>query len=160
MISDVRIDDRLIHGQVCGYWIPQNSINKIVIVDDEIVHDKNRKTALRFGCPEKVSLSFHSSLKTAEILKNGGDEGNNVMILCTNPKPILDMIEAGYHFDKITVGNISPHDKSDVHIKGTTYVNQQDISCFKKLVQQGVKIILQMAPKDNAEDLTEYFAKL
>jgi PTS system mannose-specific IIB component len=159
MICDVRIDDRLIHGQVTGYWIPQYSITKVVIVDDDIVHDSMRKNALRFGCPEKVSLSFHSAAKTAEILKKGGDSGSNVMLLCTNPKPILDMVEAGYPIQQVTVGNISPHNDTDVHIKGTTYVNQQDIACLKKLHEKGVKIILQMAPKDSPEDLSEFIEK-
>ena len=35
-ILDTRIDDRLIHGQVCGYWIPQYSLQRIAIVDDDI----------------------------------------------------------------------------------------------------------------------------
>ena len=41
-ILDVRIDDRLIHGQVCGFWIPHYSLERIAIVDDEIVNDEIR----------------------------------------------------------------------------------------------------------------------
>ena len=51
-ILDTRIDDRLIHGQVCGYWIPQYSLQRIAIVDDDIVNDETRKTTLKFGMPE------------------------------------------------------------------------------------------------------------
>ena len=42
-ILDVRIDDRLIHGQVCGFWIPHYSLERIAIVDDEIVNDEIRR---------------------------------------------------------------------------------------------------------------------
>lgn len=38
-IVDVRIDDRLIHGQTCGFWIPQLKVDRVVIIDDEIVQD-------------------------------------------------------------------------------------------------------------------------
>lgn len=41
-ILDTRIDDRLIHGQVCGYWIPQYSLQRIAIVDDDIVNDETK----------------------------------------------------------------------------------------------------------------------
>ena len=48
-IVEVRIDDRLIHGQVCGYWVPHHSVEKIVVIDDKIAKDEMRKTALKFG---------------------------------------------------------------------------------------------------------------
>ena len=48
-ILDTRIDDRLIHGQVCGYWIPQYSLQRIAIVDDDIVNDETRKTTLKYA---------------------------------------------------------------------------------------------------------------
>ena len=159
MIKDVRLDDRLIHGQVCGYWIPANSINKIVIVDDEIIKDKQRKSVLKFGCPANVSLSFHSAAKTAEILNKGGDVGSNVMLLFREPKPIVDMVKAGYKIEKVTVCNLTPKSKEDIQVKGTTYVDQERITAFKELINNGVKVILQTTPKDNPEDLKDFFDK-
>ena len=32
-----RVDDRLIHGEVVSVWSPSLSINRIVIVDDELL---------------------------------------------------------------------------------------------------------------------------
>ena len=81
----VRIDDRLIHGQVCGFWIPHYSLERIAIVDDEIVNDEIRKTALKFGCPEKCKLSIFSTVKAADKFIRKIDEGIRVMILCNSP---------------------------------------------------------------------------
>lgn len=159
MIKDARIDDRLIHGQVCGYWVPQNSIEQIVVVDDEIVKDAIRKRALEFGCPEKVKLSFHSAAKTAEILLRGEPE-KNVMLLFRSPKPVLTMIEAGYAFDRVSVGNISPQGSGDIHIKGTTYIAPEDAEVFKAIIARGTQVILQTIPHDTPEDLSSFFAKL
>lgn len=157
MICDIRIDDRLIHGQVVGCWVPQYSIDKIVVIDDELLTDKDRKVVLRFGCPEKVDLSFHSAGKTAEILLKGKDEGHRVMLLACKPKAILDMVKAGYVVKKITVGNMSPHDTTDIHIKGTTYISREDLSDFKELLNYGVEIIMQFKPSDVPENLKTYF---
>ena len=160
MIKDIRLDDRLIHGQVLCSWIPRNSINKIVVVDDEIVEDKVRKSALKFGCPEKVSLSFHSAAKTAEILNKNGDDGYNVMILCRGPVAVWKMVEAGYKVEKITVGNMSPRGNDDVHIEGTTYASPEEVEAFKNLIKNGTKVYLQCLPKDNPKDLKPFFEKL
>ena len=55
-IVEVRVDDRLIHGQVCGYWIPQFDVQRILIVDNEIVNDENRKVSLKFGTPPRCKF--------------------------------------------------------------------------------------------------------
>jgi len=42
MISNVRIDDRLIHGQVVTMWIPHYKANRVVIVDNKVAKDEVR----------------------------------------------------------------------------------------------------------------------
>lgn len=146
-IVEVRIDDRLIHGQVCGYWIPYYSVEKIVIADDKICHDDMRKTALKFGCPSKVKLSILSSEVAADKLKRNLDKGSRVMILCEGPAPLRKMVELGYHISKITVGNMS-NKPGTTHVKGTVYVSKQDVEDFNYLSEQGVKLVAQMVPNE------------
>ncbi|WP_213951752.1 PTS sugar transporter subunit IIB [Tepidanaerobacter syntrophicus] len=153
-IVDVRIDDRLIHGQVCGYWIPYYNVDKIVIVDDKICNDEMRKTALKFGCPNKVKLSILSTKDAADKLKRGLDKGSNVMILCEGPAPLRKMIELGYSISKVTVGNMS-NKPGTRHIKGTVYISQQDEEDFKFLTEHGVKIIAQMVPTEAPVELEQ-----
>lgn len=158
-IVDVRIDDRLIHGQVCGYWIPHNNVDKIVIVDNKIVNDEIRKSALKLGCPGKVKLSILDALTASDKLKRNLDKGNNVMLLCSGPQPLLEMVEDGYGIDKITVGNMSAKD-GYTHIKKTVYLSPDDVTAFQKLADRGVKLYVQLTPDDTPEDLAEIVKKL
>lgn len=146
-IVEVRIDDRLIHGQVCGFWIPHFSVEKIVIVDDKICNDDMRKTALKFGCPGNVKLSILSAEVAADKLKRNLDKGSRVMILCEGPAPIRKMVELGYSMSKVTVGNMS-NKPGTQHVKGTVYVSKQDNEDFKYLSEQGVTILTQMVPNE------------
>jgi mannose PTS system EIIAB component len=146
-IVEVRIDDRLIHGQVCGYWIPYYNVEKIVIADDKICNDDIRKTALKFGCPGTVKLSILSSEVAADKLKRNLDKGSRVMILCEGPAPLRKMVELGYKISRITVGNMS-NKPGTKHVKGTIYVSDQDKKDFKYLSDQGVKILAQMVPNE------------
>ena len=43
-IVDARIDDRLVHGQVCSFWIPKYNVDRIVVVDDAVAKDDLRKS--------------------------------------------------------------------------------------------------------------------
>ncbi|MEF9962338.1 MAG: PTS sugar transporter subunit IIB [Erysipelotrichaceae bacterium] len=158
-IVDVRIDDRLIHGQVCGYWIPHFQVERIVIVDDEIVKDSVRKTALKFGCPGKVALAILGTESASEKFKRHLDKGSRVMILCEGPKPLLKMVEAGYKIDSITIGNMSSKEDT-IAIKKTLFVSPKDKEMFLKLADAGVKLISQMTPSDAKEDFVEMLKKV
>ena len=138
-IVEVIIDDRLIHGQVCGYWVPHHSVEKIVVIDDKIAKDEMRKTALKFGCPAKVKLSILDALTASDKLKRNLDKGSRVMLLAAGPEPLLKMVEDGYAIKQIT---------------------DADIDNFKRLADHGVKLLVQMVPDDVPEDLAEIVRKL
>lgn len=155
-IVDTRIDDRLIHGQVCSFWIPEHKVDRIVIVDDDIAQDEMRKTALRFGCPPECKLSIFSSEKAAAKFLANIDRGVNVMILCNRPKPILQMARSGYQVEYVTVGNMST--KPDAkQISKTVFVSAEEWNDFNGLVELGVPIFDQMIPTDARNNITELF---
>lgn len=158
-ILDVRIDDRLIHGQVCGFWIPQYSLERIAIVDDKIVNDEVQKTALKFGCPEKCKLSIFDTAKAAEKFKNKIDEGIKVMILCNSPVPVLRMAEKGYTVPYVTVGNMATKPGAK-QLKKTVFISDEEKDAFLKLNELGVKIYSQMVPSESREEISELIKKL
>jgi len=158
-IVEVRIDDRLIHGQVCGFWIPHYNVEKIVIPDDKICNDDVRKTALKFGCPGKVKLSILSSEVAADKLKRNLDKGSRVMILAAGPAPLRKMVDLGYTISKVTVGNMSNRPDTE-HIKGTVYVSKQDKEDFKVLSENNVKLVAQMVPNEDPVELNQLIKDL
>lgn len=154
-IVDLRIDDRLIHGQVVSYWIPYNNVNKILIVDDEIINDKFRQAALKLGTPASVKISFYDAKTCADKLKRNLDKGSNVMLLTNGPKAYVDMYNEGLKFEKITVGNITPEKGADIHIKKTLFLDEKNISYFKQLIDYGVDVVVQIVPDDAPEKLKD-----
>ena len=154
-IVDIRIDDRLIHGQVVGYWLPYNKVTNVLIVDDKIVKDDLRKAALKLGMPNGVKLSFYDPQTCAEKLNRNLDKNKNVMILCNRPEPLVDLYESFFKFDQITVGNISPEKGAKHHLKKTLYLTEEDLLNFKKLIEKGVQVNVQMVPNEKKENIVD-----
>lgn len=159
MICDVRIDDRLIHGQVCGFWIPQYNLERIAIVDDEIVNDQARKTALKFGCPEKCKLSIFNVDSAVDKFNRNIDAGIRVMILVSSPIPLLKMVEKGYKINEITVGNMSTKPNAK-QVRKTIFVSPEEKEAFIKLSEHGVNIISQMVPSEPRENIINDIRKV
>ena len=158
-IVDIRIDDRLIHGQVSNFWIPHLSVQKVLIVDDAIIHDNLRKTALKFGCPPAVSLTILSPQAAAAKLVRHADRGARVLILANSPQQLAALMQAGYAFTEITIGNLSNRPDTRA-IKKTVYVNQEEIRALIYLAEKGVRLYAQMIPGEMKQDFTDTILKL
>lgn len=52
----IRIDDRLIHGQVVTQWIKDTNGNRILIVDDKLVNDRMMMRILKAAAPPGVKV--------------------------------------------------------------------------------------------------------
>lgn len=50
-IEFVRIDDRLVHGQVVTTWLKKYDIEQVIIVNDRISEDKTRQSILKISAP-------------------------------------------------------------------------------------------------------------
>ena len=58
MVKLLRIDDRLIHGQVAYGWTQALGVSVILIVNDDVAHNEMRKVAYNVGKPAGCKLYF------------------------------------------------------------------------------------------------------
>lgn len=69
MISLMRIDDRLIHGQVAFGWSTSLGINVILVVNDEAKNDQMKAMALNLAKPNNVTLYIRGVQESGEIVE-------------------------------------------------------------------------------------------
>ena len=69
-MHNVRIDERLIHGQVATMWTNALRLTRIMVVGDDIVKNDIQKTALKTACPHGVHLSILTAKGAARRKKN------------------------------------------------------------------------------------------
>ena len=73
-IIGVRIDGRLIHGQVANLWATKLNISRIMVVDDEVAGNAIEKSGLKLATPAGVKLSVLPVEKAAQTFTNCGTE--------------------------------------------------------------------------------------
>ena len=100
MIVLVRVDHRLLHGQVVFTWTKSISTDCILIASDAVVKDELRMTALRLSKPNGVKLVMKSIDDSIKALNAGVTDKYNLMILCEMkqenvrfPKHFLSMMK-------------------------------------------------------------------
>ena len=70
MLEHLRVDDRLLHGQVAFSWTKSLGVNLIVIANDEASCDQVAKAAFALAKPAGTSLVVSTVAKTAAFLRS------------------------------------------------------------------------------------------
>ena len=146
-IVHIRIDDRLIHGQVATLWTNELSITRIMVVNNEVAANEVQKTMLRIAAPSNVSTSLISEEKTVTNIKGGKYKGQRVLMIVKDPETIIRLMDSGLDIKKINVGNMSTRENTH-HIKPSVSITPEEEKAFHQLLDRGVEITAIMVPTD------------
>ncbi|MDV6379704.1 PTS sugar transporter subunit IIB [Pediococcus pentosaceus] len=157
-ISAVRIDGRLIHGQVANLWTTKLGVTRIMVIDDKVAASDIEKSGLKLARPAGIDLSVLSEKVAADHIKRGGYDSQKVFIVVKRPQVLLDLVNDGVKLETINVGNMSQTDET-TQTTNSINVVQDDVDAFKALHEKGIKITQQMVPGDQANDFMAILKK-
>ena len=86
MIQLLRVDHRLLHGQVVFSWCGQLNPNCILIANDAAATDDVRKAALRLGKPNNAKLVIKTVDDSIAAINEGKTDKYSLMIVTGNVK--------------------------------------------------------------------------
>ena len=150
----VRIDDRLIHGQVVENWMKFLKINHVIVVNDFVASDRMQKTLFSMAVPDHAKISILTITQAKEAILNGQFEGDKAMLLLVSPQDVLNLINKGVRIKEVNVGGMhySPDKKQ---ILKAISVSKEDIQAFQELDKLGVYLEARMVPNDEKIDIME-----
>lgn len=158
-IVNVRIDERLIHGQVAAIWTNTLNATRIMVIDDLASKDDIQKMALKMACPSSVKLSILSAEKAAARLNEKAYEGDRVFVVCKSPKTLKQVLDFGYEFPVVNVGNMS-NKHGSTQVKRSVCVTAEDVAAFRELTDKGIKFTAQMVPTEDRIDFMPLIKEL
>lgn len=151
-IKLVRIDDRLIHGQIVMAWTKTIAVKRIVVINDKVAVDVIRKMLLETVAPPGIKVSVLSVQEGITKLQDASFEGQDLMILFTNPTDVLAVKSAGVPISTVNIGGMS-FSQGKKQLTKAISVDDADIAAFKKLNLLGCSLQIQVVPNDSVVDL-------
>lgn len=150
-ISLIRIDDRLIHGQVTTAWLRLYPADIIVIANDRISNDPTFKMIFSVAQVPGKEILLLSIKDTAEYLQGAG-AALKTFIITPSPADVVALMDAGLSVSKINVGGLQmrPGAKG---IAKVVFALEPEIAAFNELANRGVDMEVQMVPTDRVARL-------
>lgn len=148
----VRIDDRLIHGQVASTWTRESGCNHIIVVNDGVAKDELRKTLLLQVAPPGVKSHVLSIDKAIQAYLNPKYENFRTFFLFSNPTDVVRMVEGGVDIKSVNIGGMA-FTAGKTQITKAVSVNQEDIDAFKNLNEKNIELEIRQVPTNGKADL-------
>ncbi|MCS7230609.1 MAG: PTS sugar transporter subunit IIB [Elusimicrobiota bacterium] len=149
----IRIDDRLLHGQVIEGWIKPLKIEKLVVSSDIVYCDSLQKNLYLISVPENIELECLSLELTAEKISAGKFDKIKTLVLISSLKDLYELvlkirkIFPDYKLPPVNVGGIR-HTEGRVQIYKALFLSLEEIQIIKKLEQLGITLEYYVLPED------------
>ena len=158
-IALMRIDNRLIHGQVATSWAKAVKCDAIFAVSDEVANDELRSKLLLQVAPAHLQSYVISVDKAIKVWHNPMYADRSVLWLVTKPGDIVRLIEGGVEISDVNVGGMT-HREGCKLISQAVAIDADDLAAFKRLNELGVKMTLQQVATNSPEALMPKLANI
>src|SRR5664279_2897606 len=143
----VRIDDRLIHGQVVAVWLRALGAQRIVIVDDATARDDFLREVLTLAAPQGVPVEVHDVATGAARVIALAATSEPVIVLARTPRTVLELRRAGVPIEVVDLGGMgSGPGRRRLH--KTISVSPDELRELRELEQMGTRVEIQIVADD------------
>ena len=150
----MRIDDRLIHGQVIAVWCRQQRFTRILIADDEVASDAFMKKVLELAAPGDLHVDVLTVADSVRALTAPAPDRASTMVLVKSPSSARRLHDGGARFGTLNVGGIAGG-PGRRNVFRNIALSPHDFADLQYLVDEGVGVILQTLPGEKARDFSE-----
>lgn len=163
-ITALRVDDRLIHGQVAMTWTKQLAVQGIVVANDEAANDNTQKMALKMAVPGGIKSLIKPVDEAIRILNNPEASRMRILVLTRTVKDALKIRQSVGEIGFLNVGNTGRFDGIDVSEKlvltPTIMLTKAEQQALKELVALDPKACMQQVPNDEQKLVKDILDKL
>ncbi|NDO79451.1 hypothetical protein CJP72_01300 [Citrobacter sp. NCU1] len=147
-VSFLRIDDRLIHGQMAASWIGSSPCDGIVVIDDDAANNEMQKRVLLSILPSVKTWVFSIEEATQKLPKVIESQ-KQYYVIARNAKGLSRLVtavpELRQAISKVNVGPLSKRQDAIPVNKGQS-ITSEEIPAFNHLAGLGFNIEFRLLP--------------
>lgn len=150
MIKLIRIDDRLVHGQVAFTWTPALGADCLLIANDKVAKDEFMKMTLSLAKPAGTKLLIKSVKDAAIFLNDEKSKNAKVLVLINNIKDAAALAADVPEITSVNFGGLRSKEGSKLISKAIA-LNDDDIAIIREMLAKGLELEVRQVPTDNRQ---------
>jgi mannose/fructose/N-acetylgalactosamine-specific phosphotransferase system component IIB len=150
----VRLDDRLIHGQVVVGWGQPLNVGFIVLVDDEVRNSAWEQDLYRMGVPASIEVLFVSLAEAGRRLTEWEQDDRAGILLIGDIDTMAALVGTG-QIRKVNIGGVH-HRAGRTERLRYVYLTDEEAGKLRGLAANGVLVTAQDVPTARAVPIGEF----
>jgi len=156
MISFVRVDNRLIHGQVIEAWLPYLKVGRILVADDDAARNPLTRAAMGLAVPARVQVDVRPLQGTDFAALEGG--GEPTLLLLREVSGALYARRHGLVCPTLNLGNVH-FAPGRAQVTPSVFLSPEELGQLEQLAGEGVAVELRAVPKERPLALGEILSR-
>lgn len=154
----VRLDFRLIHGQVITKWFAQALANRIVIIDDELATDDFMKSIYEMAAPPGAKVKVYTVEKAIKRWNKDEMGDGKLLILFKNVDTAYTAFKGGLPLKELQIGGLGSAPNRKV-VYGPITLDDHDAKLLNEMDCAGVHVYLHQVPEESPMDFSTVMKK-
>jgi mannose/fructose/N-acetylgalactosamine-specific phosphotransferase system component IIB len=157
-VTHLRIDNRLIHGQVTISWVGALNADHLIVTNDEVAGDEMQRLILPQAA-RGVKTSVLSVQDTLDYAASDGAAKERIFLIAKLPGDALALVEGGLVPEEVNVGNQAPKPGTKfTMVTRSIAVTPDDAETFRAIAGKGLALQQRMMPTDRKNDFLKVLA--
>ena len=157
-VVHVRMDNRLIHGQILVAWSREFRIDHLIVTNDKVAADPLQVTLLKAVAPIGSDVSVLSVQDTVAYCQSPKGQSENIFIIAKYPEDGLGLIEQGLDVKTLNLGN-QAFVRGSKKLSNSVFLTEQGVKALKQVHECGIRITCRMMPNHSDTDYWPTLAK-
>ena len=150
--SLIRIDDRLIHGQIATQWLKYAHGNKVLIIDDKVPEQPMQVRILKAAAPPGIKVIIKNVADGIEYCKKDPKPDESIVMLVKVPEVIEKLVDAGVDIKTVILGGMG-FKEGKKRLNKNVSAFPEEIECMKRLASRGIEIYYHLVPEEAPQSL-------
>jgi mannose/fructose/N-acetylgalactosamine-specific phosphotransferase system component IIB len=154
-VALIRVDNRLVHGQVLEAWLPALDAHGVLVADDEAAGNVLARSAMALAIPPKVQFQVLKVSAAADLLRPGGKgvPGVRTLLLVRDVRDAMVLGERGVPIPRLNLGNV--HFASGRRqVAPSVYLDTGEMQALSRLASGGTEVEARAVPSEHPTPLS------
>jgi len=149
-VALIRVDNRLVHGQVLEAWLPALDAHGVLVADDEAAGNVLARSAMALAIPPRVQFQVLKVTAAAELLRPGGKgvPGVRTLVLVRDVRDAVALAEQGVVLQALNLGNVH-FANGRRQVAPSVYLDAGEMEALARLSTRGTEIEARAVPAEH-----------
>ncbi len=147
----VRIDDRLIHGQIIVSWVTSLGITEIIVADTDAANDEFQRMLLEMGVPKAMKFELLTLEEAGSLIKSNKDFSKSLLIV-RDINSLKTLMDLGIKFSTVNYGNSGRTDSRKRYFK-SVWLTEDERRLVESVIDAGVTLEVRVIPSEKSIDM-------